>query len=414
MNIDLQSSKLPTPQPEKDVRRKLFILAALALIALSAAAFWLTRDATSKKELTQSGETLLQNAGLAPLVDATKKLLDPPPPPPTHSLGLAAPGIAANGTLIQGSLASPAELDKQLPASSPDSAPASTPDSALTGAEKSPVLMPPQRDDTVIKPEFLHDLAAWFVARYKPLAGGKGQTGISPQSANLRYGSSLRGMERQTKDLAGSRAAILRYVFNPAMLEALYALYADRLVHELAQAALAPVQGKALGEDQLDGLYRAYAAFFSELSSVCGGIAALPDLKKRTAALDASAQQTIAIHQQLVEKVFARDAELENGQQATAERLQEQIDALNTRYRTSIQDQAAARSALVSAIRKGKSSSLDDDNVLFMALWVERRMAQQADALEATRTASALLDDLARRFTAAASGNKTAGAAGTL
>jgi hypothetical protein len=254
-----------------------------------------------------------------------------------------------------------------------------------------------------------------MVAHYKPAPPcGKGQVSISLQAANLRYGMNMRGMERRSKDPSGARAHILRYAFNPSMLEALYGVYAERLVDEVAQAALAPDQGKALSEAQLDDLYRTYAAFFADLSGMTGNIAAMPDMKARIDAIHRAGQVTVVLHRQLAETVFALDEARENKDDAVIRGLETKLDNLNGRYRTSLHGQNSARAALVSAIRRNGPSQgrlLDDDSVIYLALWIERRMDKQANAIDAVQKASALLTDLSRRFEKADnSSRKLAGA----
>ena len=270
--------------------------------------------------------------------------------------------------------------------------------------------MPQQREDSVIRPDFVRDLANWLVARYKPAPqGGRGQINVGIQAANMRYALNMHGMERQSKDPAAARAHILRYAFNPAMLEALYGIYAARLVDDVARAALAPVQGKALNEAQLDDLYKSYAAFFADLADVANGIAATSDLKERIDAINTANQRTIALHRQITENVFALDEAREKNSDASIPGIQARIDNLNDRYRASLQGQSHARAALVSAIRnngRAPTPRLDDDSLLFLALWVERRMDKQADALDALRKAAALLTDLSRRFENAASASQ--------
>ena len=399
MNSDTMLGALPTPKPGQAGRFKLVIAAALAIILLAGLGFWLTRDEESKKDILARTEGALSGVGLDPLVNATKELLTPPSPPPhVHSVGLAAPGISANGTLIQGTVPAPADLSAAEKASNMSAA---NQDASAT----LPGVMPQQREDSVIRPDFVRDLAVWLVTRYKPAPqGGKGQINVSIQAANMRYGANMRGMERQGKDPAGARAHLLHYAFNPTMLGALYGIYADRLVDEVAQAALAPDQGKALSEAQLNDLYKTYAAFLADFAGVTGGIAAMPDLKERIQAVNSANQQTIALHRQITENVFALDEAREKQDNADIAAIEARIATLNGRYRSALQGQGNARAALIAAVRKsGPAPRLDDDSVYFLALWVERRMDKQPDALDTARKASSLLGDLSRRFEQAGS-----------
>jgi len=405
---------LPTPQPGQAGRRKLMIIAVLAFMLLASLTFWLTRDEDAQKDITAMAEDALRNAGLNPLVNATKELLaPPPPPPPVHSVGVAAPGIPASGTLIQGSIPAAPDLLSTAPSVQHTEVLPTNPNTATPPATP-PGVMPQQREDSVIRPDFVHDLANWLVARYKPAPqGGRGQINAGIQAANMRYGMNLHGMERQAKDPAAARARILRYAFSPSMLEALYGIYADRLVEDVARAALAPDQGKALSEAQLDDLYKNYAAFFADLAGVTGGIAATRDLKERIDAVNKANQRTIALHRQITENVFALDEAREKKDDASIPGIQARIENLNERYRAGLQAQSSARAALVASIRnngRGPTQRLDDDSVIFLTLWIERRMDKQADALDAVRKASALLSDLSRRFeNAAGSPHKPAG-----
>lgn len=394
MEPQLKLNSLPAPRPGTAGRMKLIIPAVLAVIALGCAVFWLTRSDDDKKELAGKTESLLQDAGLAPLVDAGKKLVSPPPPPPLHSVGTAAPGVSANGTLIQGTLASPADLEAAAAAQ------------AVNGQQEPapPGVAPKLREDSVIRADFVRDLAGWMVSRYKPApAGGRGQINAGLQAANLRYGTNLRGMERKSAgDIPASRAFILRYAFSPSMLEALYGIYAERFVDEVAHAALAPDQGKAMSEAQLDDLYANYAGFFGDLSKVTAGAAAMPDLKARIEQVNAVGRKSLAVHAEITETVFALDEAREKGNTASVQNLEKKLAELNGRYRSALQEHNAARAALIAAIRKGAPvRHLDDDTVLFVTLWIERRL-DQPDAQAAAVKASQLLADLSRRFEAAA------------
>jgi hypothetical protein len=319
-------------------------------------------------------------------------------------VGTATPGSSADGTLIQGA----------VPALPPEPAAATAKNGSGADAAETPPpwIAPKQREDSVIRADFLRDLAGWMVARYKTSSkGGRGQIAAGVQSANMRYGTSLRGMDRrQAGDVSSARASILRYAFNPAMLEALYAIYADRLVEEVARAALTPERGKALSEEQLDGLYASYAGFFAELARVTAGVADLPDLKGRIERMGAAGQQSTELHARITETVFALDEAREKDDAAAMEKLQAQLTDFNARYRAGLRARDNARTELIASIRKGAPTGyLDGDSVLFVAKWVERRMESQSDARAATGKASELLRDLARRFENAAGKAKPSG-----
>ena len=417
MDFDkMRLAALPKPQPGREVRRKLMVAAVSALILLAAMIFWVTRDEGAKRNIVTQTRGALQSAGLEPLVGAGKELLAPASPPPSlqsvpERLGAATSDMPAGSAVVQGPVADPAASaagiqHAEKAAENPDASAASAPP---------PGAAPQQREDSIIRPAFVRDLAQWLAARYKPAPrGAKGQVNISLQAVNMRYGMSMRGMERKSKDPAAARAQILRYAFNPAMLDALYGIYAERLVHETARAALAPEQGKALNKAQLEDLYHAYAAFFADLAGVTGGIASMPDLAERIENINRANHQTLVLHRQLTENVFALDEAREAKNAADIRNIEARIDNLNQRYRAGMQNQSNARAALVAAVRnnsRGRSLLLDDDSLLFLALWINRRIHSQSDALAAVGKASSLLTELSRRFEQA--GGASRKAAGT-
>ena len=73
------------------------------------------------------------------------------------------------------------------------------------------------------------------------------------------------------------------------------------------------------------------------------------------------------------------------------------MDGLSARYRRALEERAAAQRALVAAIRKGGGQALDDDSLLFVAYWVDRRLREGPQAPASVQSAAAVLRDLARR-----------------
>ena len=73
------------------------------------------------------------------------------------------------------------------------------------------------------------------------------------------------------------------------------------------------------------------------------------------------------------------------------------VDGLSARYRRVLEERAAAQRALVAAIRKGGGQALDDDSLLFVAYWVDRRLQEGPQALASVQSAAGVLRDLARR-----------------
>ena len=65
---------------------------------------------------------------------------------------------------------------------------------------------------------------------------------------------------------------------------------------------------------------------------------------------------------------------------------------------------AALQRALVAAIRQGGGQAMDDDSLLFVAQWVDRRLRTDPQALASVQAAAGILRDLARRSAQAGTG----------
>ena len=383
---------LPSPNTAKAGSVKLMFITLLALALLGGAAFWLTRDSGTKAELKDKvvgtvDETLKDT----PLAGVSKYLQAPPPPPPPSVTSPATkPGTLA-GQVIQGTV--PSGVDAS------GTAVGGSGDPGSTGSTAAPALARVE-EDSAVRLLFVEDLAQWLVARYTP---AKGPTwGIS--GLNLRYGGQMPGLNTQGSDKVAGRAWLLRYAFNPAMLSALYNLYADRFVEELAQAASEPQRGQALTPEQTDAMFTAYAGRFAAMGGALQGIAAITDFPARMAGVAKLSQQSVGIHSQIAEAVFALDQAREAGNATKVETAQLRINGLNAQYQKVNNDRNMAQLALINAIRQGGPAArgLDDDTIMYMASWVERRGAQ-ADTAQTVLTAANLLDNMAGRLRKAAS-----------
>ena len=104
------------------------------------------------------------------------------------------------------------------------------------------------------------------------------------------------------------------------------------------------------------------------------------------------------INAQMAEAVFAVDQLRENNagdsQISTA---QLRVDGLSARYRRALEERAALQRTLVAAIRQGGGQALDDDSLLFVAQWVDRRLRADPQALASVQASAGILRDLARR-----------------
>ncbi|WP_298067928.1 hypothetical protein [uncultured Mailhella sp.] len=282
-----------------------------------------------------------------------------------------------------------ARVDKAITESGPSAPDGDSVSGVLSGAAPGDETA---RDDSVVTGDFVQDLANWFAASYTA-PHHEGQAGYSAatlEKANSRYSSSSR-LRSVEKDALRSRASILKYVYTPGMLEALYLLYSPRFVSALEEAARRPLRGKTLENWQVADLFNVYGEQFQRLASSLNAAADtdLPALagavweadKKEHAASEAFALAYTA-------HAAALDAERRSEADAQSRRMMEQ-SRLAGLY-AGEREQAQRR--LVSALRAHSSSPLlSSADLLFIGEWIARHNG----SVEATRAAASICERMA-------------------
>ena len=373
---------MPKPRPARAGAGKAVVLAVLAVILVSGAAYWLTRDKSTRDQWKEKAAEVINNATSGTILSGVGDVLrDAPPPPPISVISPpTSPGTLA-GQIVQGSVAAP--VDSSIPAGQ---------------AVQPGVVQMPQKvtEDSHVRLEVIEDMAAFVVSRFKP-GPQTGTLNVSVQALNQRYGAKLAG----TSDGKGGRDAMLRYAFHPTMLRSLYGLYADRFL----DAVNTDAASKGFTPDQIRQLHMAMAGRCVLLAGALEGVASVPNLVARLREEEKASQVVVDINAQMAEAVFAVDQLRENNaadsQISTA---QLRVDGLSARYRRSLEDRAALQRTLVAAIRQGGGQALDDDSLLFVAQWVDRRLRTDPQALASVQAAAGILRDLARRSAQAGTG----------
>ncbi|MDR3363240.1 MAG: hypothetical protein LBO64_10465 [Desulfovibrio sp.] len=372
---------LPKPRPEKSGAKKAILLASLAVLIVGGAIFWLTRDESTRAQwqgkATDAVDSLVKNT---PLADAGNLLRPAPPPPP--SFGASSPGSLA-GRDVQGTVSAPVDTSR---AGGQGIAPVA----GVAPGGQPPPETPQITADNAVRPDFVEDLAAYLVANYKP-GQRDGALAISVQSVNQRYGVKMPGLMDSPQS---GRAGLLRYVFNPSMIQGLYTLYVDRFMEALGRQAAA----KPLTPAQTQQLHMAVAGRCVVLAGALEGIAAVSDLKKRLGELQQISQSVVDINSQMMTVVFELDQLREDkAAQSRIDATQTRLNGISDRYRQALENRSAAQRALIAAIRKGGGQSLDEDSLLFLAHWVDRRLRQEPQSIASVQASVGILRDLARR-----------------
>jgi len=260
-----------------------------------------------------------------------------------------------------------------------------------------------RRDDAVVRVAFIDDLAAWMVAGYTPATsrGGRGMISVGIQSANARYGVGMQGLSWIGDDLPAGRAEALAYVYTPSMLDALYRMYIDHFMDAMATASEGPRKdGKVLEPEQIAEMYRLYARRFRSLSGAMQGIAAETDLRERAARIHTASQKMMEANSRYMEAVFAFDqARASGGNEKAVDTARMSMETASDAYQQATYERDQLREELIGIIRNNpEARSLGDDNVLYVALWVDRRLQKSPQALDATMQTATLFLDVAQRF----------------
>lgn len=393
---------MPHPQPGRGGGFKAWFWAVFSLLILACAAVWLFSKPEKREEWRGQAADMINDAAKGtPLAGIGNMLRDKPPPLPPQIVSPPTEAGTLSGRQVTGTIASPVDLGihsiNGAPANSPQNSRQLNPalamgrENALPANPDAPVFspepLPPATEDARVRPGYLADLANWLAARYRPGPNG-GSLALNVQSLNHMGGVSI------AQKTQGGRPGLLRYAFNPDMLNGLYRIYIDRFMSDLNAAA------KEKGFDDLENrnFHLAIAGRASVMASALEGIMNVPDLGKSLADMDSLAQKSVEINAQLANAVFELD-ELRS-QKAAENRLstaQMRVDGLSARYRRAVEDHAAAQRALAAQIRKTSGIGMDEESLLFMAAWVERRMAGGGSAARAVGTCVEILRDLAKR-----------------
>ena len=247
------------------------------------------------------------------------------------------------------------------------------------------------RQDPVVTRHFVSDLAGWLVHRYEPSRreGSEGRSSATLRAANARYSvsSSLRSIE---SDALRGRASILRYVYSPGMLEALYRMYAPEFIDELV--GVAQKGNRPLTREQTAGMLRVYAEKLVRIGAALEA-ASRVDIK----ALVRPVRQAAA-REEAASEAFARaySAHAEARETGRSEAMTKQSELMARSARTASQadsrEEQARRNVARVLRERTEGSALPDAELIFLAEWLDRR--------EASREASSAAANICRRMAA--------------
>ena len=383
-----QPSAKPLPRPRRAGAGKGLVAAALlAMLAVAAAGYWVTRDNAQRDSLRQDiGAFLRRSTQGTPLEGMVAGLLPAESPLPMVSAASSVPGQPELPFIPPSEDGSLAGQVISAPVTPPPPAPETPP-------------VPPQlRSDDRVTPVFVTDLARFFVSLHGA-KGGDGPLPLSVQQLNQHYGSRLTGLAAGGADAQARRAALLRYAFHPAMLRALYDIYADRFMDAVIKEAMHPARGQGLSEAQTRRLCLSVGGRLVLLAGALDGVRKTPDMRALLTAVDTRAQEAqTAMERMQGEMLRVDDLQARGGDAVAVARARIVVDKEAAAYRAALQGRDEARRAIAAAVRRAGGQGLDDATLIYLAEWVDRRLRADAGAGETVGVAAQLLRDLGRRF----------------
>lgn len=270
-------------------------------------------------------------------------------------------------------------------------------------------------EDTVILPSFITDLSHLLVNSYHPkgshpAAKKESKLLLDAKVINVHYGIEMTGLSWSGDDLAIGRRSVMRYALRPTMINALYALYKQRLVDAIntdistiersfngTERTLTPEERKtfyALTAKQLRataGVIKSCAKVNSSLSDISTWLQSERDV------LAANQRFQSALHDYQVSTDM-------NATQSVTDAAENKMKAKGADYEKAIRDREAYKVALTKMIRKYKwTKDQDDETNLYIASWVFRRSKDLSNPKEVMMTIQDRLLDLASTMDAQAS-----------
>lgn len=263
----------------------------------------------------------------------------------------------------------------------------------------------PVKEDRLVLPAFIGDLARLMVQSYypSPRQGGIGGSTLTLQKLDARYGHGLYGFNVSKSDTQAGRRSVLAYVMNPSMIQGLYHLYVDAFISDLDEESASfvrEIKGKRrhLTPAERAGMFTLYSRDMNALARVLT-VSCRPETEEMVAAYQKAEKQAVQAGSAYAEAVAARESKnLEGGSLQAASA---QTEAAGLRYQNASKSRNKARHALITYARQtGNIRNLDDEEVMYALLWGQRRLNAHPAAKESLHSISQILENLSRRFDA--------------
>ncbi|MCL1939618.1 MAG: hypothetical protein FWG04_03025 [Desulfovibrionaceae bacterium] len=258
------------------------------------------------------------------------------------------------------------------------------------GQEKTGARIASTGQDSVVGLALVQDLATFLAENYWPanthlMAREHGISTADVRRVNYRYGEQLHGFAAAHNNPGIERERVLRYVFAPSMLRALYRLYDERFFSALRTEAAAQKRGPAqspLTPLQIAEMFGIYSGMAQSLAEAVRTYADTPRIRSLVAAYVQASTETADAF-----TAYAESREQGNYSAKTSQA-----------YQSALKRREQAKDALASAMRRGGArQELDAESLAYIAQWLYRRGENAAATLAVL---AEILEDCALRLSA--------------
>lgn len=255
------------------------------------------------------------------------------------------------------------------------------------------------RTDRVLSDDFIRDLAGVLAAHYQPAGtrtnlGNRGVVTLTFKKLNMRYGTELTGLKVDSQDVVTARKQALEHLFSPIVLRLVFDIFSQPLIDELmVQGAAQQREFKSgntyvtrpITSAQVREMLKLYTALVADTGKTFEAFASRPDL-------------TTALNRYFEASARVNAAYGKYSDREAVEAPQDELDDISLEIKNAIQAREQARAGLLTGIRLGPGSTLAESDVIDIAAWVHRRLASDADAMNAVGAIASLTKEFAARL----------------
>lgn len=249
-------------------------------------------------------------------------------------------------------------------------------------------------DDGVVTETFVDELSTFLVDHYHPAKkqDEKSWSSASFISLNKYFGSNLSGFAfQESTDIDAARLEVMTHLLTPGVLKAIYSIYADNLVNQLAAKASwvekeIKGQKRTLTNSETAEMFRLNSVKLQNAAAALKAVAANPGLIKSVSSYLLAVnrvEETNANFQMIMD---------EHGPGGP------DIAEAGKNLKLTITDRERIKAGIVSTMKSNCGSCDSDGSLFYIAQWVHRRVAGDMGKMKVISTGAELMQNLSTKF----------------